>query len=71
VRRGGLCAKQMGLKQGVIGNILWEHIRNLMGTIRNLKRTCWEQRKNEKKIPPHSPTQNLKENKNQGSLSAC
>jgi len=27
--RGGLWAKQMGLKQGAIGNTLGEHIKNL------------------------------------------
>jgi hypothetical protein len=32
VRRGGLLAKHMGLKQGAIGNTLGEHIGNLMGT---------------------------------------
>jgi len=32
VRRGGLWAKHMGLKQGAIGNTLGEHIENLMGT---------------------------------------
>jgi len=41
VRRGGLWAKHMGLKQGAIWNTLGEHIGNLKGT-------CWEQRKNEK-----------------------
>jgi hypothetical protein len=30
VKRGGLWAKHMGLKQGVIGNTLGEHIGNLM-----------------------------------------
>jgi len=29
VRRGGLWAKHMGLKQGAIGNTLGEHIGNL------------------------------------------
>jgi len=29
VKRGGLWAKHMGLKQGVIGNTLGEHIGNL------------------------------------------
>jgi len=32
VRRGGLWAKHMGLKQGAIGNTLGEHIENLMRT---------------------------------------
>jgi hypothetical protein len=32
VRRGGLWAKQMGLKRGAIGDTLGEHIENLMGT---------------------------------------
>jgi hypothetical protein len=31
----------------------------------------WGQRKNEKNPPLPHPTQNLKENKNQGTLSAC
>jgi hypothetical protein len=35
-----------------------------------LEGTCWEQRKNEKNPTP-SPTQNLKEKKYQGTLSAC
>jgi len=50
VRGGGLWAKHMGSKWGAIGNTLggtpWEP-REL---IRNLKGTCWEQRKNEKRI---------------------
>jgi len=56
VRRGGLSAKHMVLKQGAIGKTLWEHIENILGTrwkpIGNLKGTCWEQRKNEKKCSP-------------------
>jgi hypothetical protein len=32
VRRGGLWAKHQGFKQGAIGNTLWEHIGNLLGT---------------------------------------
>jgi hypothetical protein len=40
VRRGGLWAKHMGLKQGAIGNTHGEHIANLL-----------EQRKNEKNLP--------------------
>jgi hypothetical protein len=32
IRRGGLWAKHMGLKRGAIGNTLWAHIENLMGT---------------------------------------
>jgi len=31
VRRGGLWAKHMGLKQGAIGNTLGEHIGNMIG----------------------------------------
>jgi hypothetical protein len=38
VRRGGLWAKHMGLKQGVIGNTLEEHIENLKGTNWELER---------------------------------
>jgi hypothetical protein len=53
VRRGGLWAKHIGLKPGAIGNTLGEHIGNLKGT-------CWEQRKNEKKILPSPPPQNQK-----------
>jgi hypothetical protein len=34
VRRGGLWAKHMGLKQGAIGNILGEHIGNLGNILR-------------------------------------
>jgi len=64
VRRGGLWAKDMGLKPGVIGNTLGVHIGNLMGTHweieGNIEGTCWEQRKNEKNPPPN---QNLKEKK--------
>jgi hypothetical protein len=33
IRRGGLWAKHMGLKQGAIGNIIGEHIGNLIGTL--------------------------------------
>ncbi len=52
VRRGGLWAKHMGLKQGAIGNTHEEHIGNLL-----------EQRKNEKNLPFLGPfPQNLKEN---------
>jgi hypothetical protein len=36
VRKGGLWAKHMGLKRGIIGNTLVKHIENLKGT-------CWEQ----------------------------
>jgi hypothetical protein len=63
----GLWAKHMGLKWGAIGNVLGEHIGNLENILRtwwepigNLKGTCWEQRKNEKKSS-FPPTQNLKE----------
>jgi hypothetical protein len=38
VRRGGLWAKQMGLKQDAIGNTLGEHITNFG----NILRTHWE-----------------------------
>jgi len=49
VRRGGLWAKHMGLKQGAMGNTLGEHSGNLMGT-------HWEQRKYEKNsLPPPPP----------------
>jgi len=34
VRRGGLWAKHMGLKQGAIGNTLEEHIENLENILR-------------------------------------
>jgi len=34
VRRGGLWAKNMGLKQGAIGNTLGEHIGNLGNILR-------------------------------------
>jgi hypothetical protein len=67
VKRGGLWAKHMGLKQVAIGNTLG----NTLGTSLNLRNlgnplgTCWEQRKDEKISPP-----NLKE-KNQGTLNAC
>jgi hypothetical protein len=43
----------LGKMYGIKARCYWEHIGNL-------KRTCWEQRKNEKN-PPHLPTQNLKE----------
>jgi hypothetical protein len=43
----------VGLKRSAIGNTPREHIGNL-------KRTYWQQSKNEKNPPP---TQNLKENK--------
>jgi hypothetical protein len=36
VRRGGLWAKHMGLKQGAIGNTLGEHMENLGNTWRTL-----------------------------------
>jgi len=32
--RGGVWAKQMGLKQGAFGNALGEHIGNLMNILR-------------------------------------
>ncbi len=46
----------MGVKGGAIGNTIGEHIGNLKGT-------CWEQKKNEKKKSSPSPTQNLKNKK--------
>jgi hypothetical protein len=56
--KGRTLGKHMGLKPGVIGNNLGEHIgnlRNILWTwwelIRNLKGTYWEQRKNEKNPP--------------------
>jgi len=46
-----------------------EYIGNPLG---NLKGTCWEQRKNDKKSflssPPNQPTQNLKEKKKNKAL---
>ncbi len=42
VRRGGLWAKHMGLKQGAIGNTFAEHIKNL-GNILGIH---WELEKN-------------------------
>jgi hypothetical protein len=64
VRRGGLWAKHVGLKQGVIGNTFGEHIEN-MGTpwehgkhIGNLMGTCREHVGNKgkmKKKPPPLP----------------
>jgi len=56
VRRGGLCAKHMGLKQGATWNNLEEHIGNLKGTYR-------EQRKNEKNPPPNTLHPKLKRKK--------
>jgi hypothetical protein len=76
MRRGGLWAKHMRLKQGANGNTLGKHVGNLgnlMGTHweleRNIEGTCWEQRKNSKN-PAHT-TQNFKKKLNQGTLSAC
>jgi hypothetical protein len=54
--RGGLWAKHMGLKQGAIGNTLGEPIGNLNETKEKWKKNILSSR-------PHSPTQNLKENK--------
>jgi len=59
VRRGGLWAKRMGLKRGVIENNLGNTLGTLWELDGNIEGTCWKQRKNE--IPP--PTQNLKEKK--------
>jgi hypothetical protein len=42
VRMGGLWAKHMGLKRGVIGNTLGEHI----GDLRNIFGTHWELERN-------------------------
>jgi len=39
VRKGGLWAKNRGLKQGAIGNTLEKHIENLLGTKENSKRS--------------------------------
>jgi hypothetical protein len=54
VRRGGLWAKHMGLKQGAIGNTHGEHIGNLL-----------EQRKKDKNLfaPPPQPDQTQKKKK--------
>jgi hypothetical protein len=46
VRRGGLWAKDMGLKRGTIGNTSGKPIGNLKGT-------CWGKRKNEQKSSPY------------------
>jgi hypothetical protein len=53
--KGRTLSKMYGIK----ARCYWEHLGEPIG---NLKRTCWEQRKNEK-ILPHLPTQNLKEKK--------
>jgi len=42
--------KTYGIKQGAIGNTLGEHIGNLMG---ELKGTCWNKGKMEKKKSRH------------------
>jgi hypothetical protein len=42
VRRGGLWAKQIGLKRGAIGSTLGEHIKNLG----NILGTHWELEEN-------------------------
>jgi hypothetical protein len=62
-RRGGLWAKHTGLRRGAIGNTLGEHIGNIwnlfgfwLEPIWNLKGTCWEQRENEKILPPKPKT---------------
>jgi hypothetical protein len=62
VRRGGLWAKHMGLKQGAIGNTHGEHIGNLL-----------EQSKKNKNIfaPPPPPTQPNSKEKKQDTLSVC
>jgi hypothetical protein len=65
VRRGGLCAKHMGLKRGAIGNTRREHI----GNTGNILKTHWKQRKKEKRKspppPPSLPNPKLKRKKNQ------
>jgi hypothetical protein len=55
--------RTLGKKYGIKARCYWEHIQNIKGT-------CWEQRKNEKKSSTPPPTQNLK-GKKQDNLSAC
>jgi len=52
--RGGLWAKQMGLKQGAIGNTLGEHIKNLRKHIGNPLGTSKEHRENKGKMKKKS-----------------
>ncbi len=59
MRRGGLWAKHMGLKQGAIGNIIGEHIGNLKGTHWEREGNMLGIKEKWKKIHPFPP--NLKE----------
>jgi hypothetical protein len=66
----------MGLKRDAIGNTLGVHIENLgniLGIHWELESNILEKKGKMKKIRPRPtpPTQNLKEKKNQGTLSAC
>jgi len=62
VRRGGLCAKHIGLKRGAIGKSLGAHIGNMMGTWREHIGNKGKMKKSLPSPAPHSPPQkNLKE----------
>jgi len=62
VRRGGLWAKHMGFKQGVVGRTHGEHIGNLLGTK--------EREKSSSFAPPPPPASPKLKRKKHGTLSA-
>ncbi len=59
MRKGGLWAKHIGLKQGANGNTLEEHIGNLVGIHWELEENMLGTKEKQKKPSPHTPAQNF------------